>query len=231
MTHPTMKITYYGHSCFAVETGGKTLLFDPFITPNDLAKSIEIDSIKADYILVTHGHFDHIFDAAAIAKKTGATVVANFEVATWLGQQGVEKAHPMNHGGGFDFDFGRVKFVAAVHSSVLPDGTYGGNAGGFVVSNAEGAFYVAGDTALTLDMQLISEEYTLRFAALPIGDNFTMGVKDAIRASRFLKVNQILGVHYNTFPPIRLDEETAIASFREAGLTLHLPPIGSTIDL
>jgi L-ascorbate metabolism protein UlaG (beta-lactamase superfamily) len=226
-----MKFTSYGHSCFAVETAGKTLLFDPFITPNEAAKCIDPATLRADYILVTHGHFDHIADAAALAKSTGATVVSNFEIVTWLGSQGVEKTQPMNHGGSVTLDFGRVKYVNAIHSSVLPDGTYGGNPGGFVIESADGAFYFAGDTALTLDMQLLAEEFALRFAVLPIGDTFTMGAKDAARAAKLLRCDQVVGVHYDTFPPIRIDHAAARATFAAAGVTLHLPAIGESLDL
>jgi L-ascorbate metabolism protein UlaG (beta-lactamase superfamily) len=226
-----MKFTYYGHSCFAVEIADQTILFDPFITPNELAREISLDQIKADYILISHGHFDHISDAVDLAKRTGATVISNFEIVTWLGKQGIAKTHPMNHGGGRDFDFGRVKYVAAVHSSQLPDGTYGGNPGGFVIGNSEGSFYYAGDTALTRDMKLIGDEFDLRFAVLPIGDNFTMGTKDAIRATDFIKCKSIVGVHYDTFPPIKIDRAVAEGAFAKAGLKLHLPAIGETINL
>jgi len=226
-----MKLSYYGHSCFAVETGGVTLLFDPFIRPNSLAASVDVASIRADYILLSHGHFDHVADAVELARQTGATVISNFEIYTWLGAQGIEKAHPMNHGGSFRFPFGRVKFVNAVHSSVLPDGTYGGNPGGFVVESAEGTFYYAGDTALTLDMQLIAEEYDLAFAVLPIGDNFTMGANDAGRASKLLKCQTVVGVHYDTFPPIKIDHEEAKSAVARHGATLHLPQIGESISL
>src|SRR6478752_5371337 len=139
-----MKLTSYGHSCFAVEISGTTLLFDPFITPNELAKSVKLSDIQADYMLITHGHFDHVADAVELAKQTGAKVISNFEIYQWLGSKGIENAHPMNHGGSFDFDFGTVKFVNAIHSSVLPDGTYGGNPGGFVVSTPELTFYNSG---------------------------------------------------------------------------------------
>lgn len=226
-----MKLTYFGHSCFSVETAGKTLLFDPFIKPNALAKDVDFAALRADYILISHGHFDHISDAVELAGQTGATVISNFEIYTWLGKQGVKNAHPMNHGGAFTFDFGRVKFVNAVHSSLLPDGANGGNPGGFVVENAEGAFYFAGDTALTYDMQLIGEEFALRFAVLPIGDNFTMGAKDAVRAAAFVKCGTVVGVHYDTFPPIKIDHAAAKATFEAAGLALHLPPIGSSVEL
>lgn len=226
-----MKFTFLGHSCFTVESGGKTLLFDPFITPNPLAKNIALSSLHADAILISHGHFDHIADAVALARQTGAPVIANFEIATWLANQGVENTHAMNLGGAFSFDFGRVKSVTAHHSSQLPDGSYGGNPGGFVVETAEGAFYYAGDTALTLDMKLIAEEFAIHFAVLPIGDNFTMGAKDAARAATLAGACRVIGVHYDTFPPIRIDRKAAIETFAAAGVTLLLPAIGSSIDL
>lgn len=226
-----MHFTYYGHSTFSVKVSGKTLLFDPFITPNDLAKDIRLEDISADYILLSHGHFDHVNDAEALAKQTGATVIANFEIATWLGQKGVKKTHPMNLGGSYSFDFGRVKLVNALHSSALPDGTYGGGPGGFIVSSEEGAFYYAGDTALTLDFQLIPEEFDLRFAVLPIGDNFTMGARDAARASQLLKCQEIVGVHYDTFPWIKIDKAAAAAEFEKVGARLHLPAIGASREL
>ena len=226
-----MKLTSFGHSCFSVETSGKTLLFDPFIKANSLAAGVDFAAIRADYILISHGHFDHIADAVELANQTGATVISNFEIVNWLGNQGLKKVHPMNHGGAFTFDFGRVKYVNAVHSSVLPDGTYGGNAGGFVVETAEGAFYYAGDTALTLDMKLIAEDFSLKFAVLPIGDNFTMGAKDATKAAGFVHCQTIVGVHYDTFPPIKIDHAAAQATFAAAGLTLHLPEIGASVEL
>jgi L-ascorbate metabolism protein UlaG (beta-lactamase superfamily) len=161
-------------------------------------------------------------DAADIAKRTGATIVSNYEVTMWFGKQGLQKTHPLNHGGGWRFDFGRVKFVSAIHSSSLPDGTYGGNPGGFVVESAEGNFYYSGDTALTMDMKLIGESTRLKFAALCIGDNFTMGIDDAIKAAQFVGCNEILGLHYNTFPPIKLDPAAAIEKFKAAHQHLHL---------
>jgi L-ascorbate metabolism protein UlaG (beta-lactamase superfamily) len=217
-----MKITYYGHACFGAQIGGRALLFDPFITGNELAKGIDIARVPADYILISHGHEDHIADAAAIARRTGATIISNFEITLWLAGKGVAKTHPLNHGGGHRFDFGRVKFVNAVHSSSLPDGAYGGNPGGFVIETSEGNFYYAGDTALTLDMKLIGESTRLKFAALPIGDNFTMGVEDAIKAAAFVNCDQVLGLHYNTFPPIQIDSAPAVAQFKAAGRHLHL---------
>jgi L-ascorbate metabolism protein UlaG (beta-lactamase superfamily) len=226
-----MKITYFGHSTFSVETAGKALLFDPFITPNEKARSIDVKALRADYILISHGHWDHLADAAAIAQRTGATVVSNYEIIEWLKKAGLPKAHAMNHGGAWRFDFGRVKYVPAIHSSSLPDGTYGGNPGGFVIETAEGNFYYSGDTALTLDMKLIGESTRLDFAALCIGDNFTMGVEDAIKAADFVGCNRILGVHYDTFPPIEINHEEAIRRFESAGKELYLLPIGESLEI
>jgi L-ascorbate metabolism protein UlaG (beta-lactamase superfamily) len=223
-----MKVTYYGHACFAAQVADKTLLFDPFITGNELAKAIDVHTVPADYILISHGHEDHMADAVAIAKRTGATIVSNYEVTVWFNQQGLPKTHPLNHGGAWHFDFGRVKFVNAVHSSSLPDGTYGGNPGGFVVESAEGNFYYSGDTALTMDMKLIGESTRLTFAALCIGDNFTMGIDDAIKAAEFVRCHDILGLHYNTFPPIKIDPPAAIEKFKAAKQRLHLLLPGET---
>lgn len=225
-----MKLTYYGHSCLGVEVAGKTLVFDPFITPNGLAKHIDVAKIPADYVLVTHAHFDHLADAAAIAKRCGATIVANYEICEWFGKQGVAKTHGMNHGGTWRFEFGRVKLVNAIHSSGLPDGSYGGNPGGFVVETPEGNFYHSGDTALTLDLKLIGESTKLNFAALCVGDNFTMGVDDAVRAAEFIRCDQIVGIHYDTFPPIEINRAEAVEKFRAAGKQLHLVPIGQSVS-
>jgi L-ascorbate metabolism protein UlaG (beta-lactamase superfamily) len=225
-----MKVTYYGHACFSVVVGGKTLLFDPFISGNPLAKSIDVKQVPADFILVSHGHKDHLADAVEIAKRTNALVIASFEVATWLNKQGAPRAHPLNHGGSYKFDFGRAKFVNAIHSSTMPDGTFGGNPGGFVVESAEGNFYYSGDTALTLDMKLIGETTPLKFAALCIGDNFTMGVDDAVKAAEFIRCNEIFGVHYDTFPPIKIDHADAQEKFKAAGKRLYLLHPGGTRD-
>lgn len=217
-----MKLIYYGHSCFSVEVNRRKLLFDPFITPNELARNVDVNKIAADYILVSHGHGDHLADAASLARRTGATLISNFEIVNWFNARGVDKAHAMNHGGAAKFDFGRVKYVNAIHSSTLPDGASGGNPGGFVVESAEGNFYYSGDTALTMDMKLIGESTKLKFAALCVGDNFTMGVEDAILAAGFIRCTEILGVHYDTFPPIRIDHTAAQEQFKQAGLRLHL---------
>ena len=226
-----MKLTYYGHACFAVVAGGKTLLFDPFITPNPLAKKIDAGKIAADFILVSHGHGDHVADVVDIAKRTGATVIAPFEVGSWFEQKGVRNVQAMNHGGAARTSFGRVKLTAAVHSSSMPDGSYGGNPCGFVVESSDGNFYYSGDTALTSDMKLIGEQTRLRFAVLPIGDFFTMGIDDAVRAAGLVGVTRIVGVHYDTFPPIQIDRAATQETARVGGKELLLPEIGETIDI
>ena len=226
-----MKLTFYGHACFSIELEGKTLLFDPFISPNELAKDIDINSIKADYIFISHGHEDHLADVEAIAKNNDSTIVSNFEIISWLGNKGLTKAHPMNHGGSWNFDFGKVKYVNAVHSSTLPDGSSGGNPGGFVVETKEGNFYFAGDTALHMDMKLIPLFTTLDFSILPIGDNFTMGITDAIMAAQFVETDKVVGVHYDTFGYIKIDKEIAVKKFKSNQIELHLPAIGETIEI
>lgn len=224
-----MNITYYGHSCFGVEVNGKHLLFDPFISPNELAKNINVNSVKADYILISHGHEDHIADAVAIAKRTNAKVICNWEIYVWLNKQGVENIHPMNIGGKIKLDFGNVKCVNAVHSSSLPDGSNGGNPMGFVIESNEGNFYYAGDTALTYDMKLIGDYRKINFAFLPIGDNFTMGVDNAIIACDFIHCKDIIGMHYDTFGFIKINQEEALQKFSHSGKNLTLLKIGETI--
>lgn len=223
-----MNITYYGHSCFGVEVNGKHILFDPFITPNVLAKNIDVNSVKADYILITHGHEDHIADAVSIATRTGALVISSFEICEWLAKQGVKNTQGMNIGGKTKFDFGNVKCVVAIHSSAFPDGTYAGNPMGFVVESTVGNFYYAGDTALTYDMKLIGDYRNVDFAFLPIGDIFTMGVDNAIIAAEFIECRNIIGMHYDTFEAIKIDKPLAIKKFNHSGNTLTLFEIGET---
>ena len=226
-----MKLTFFGHGTHLIEAGGKRFLFDPFITGNPSAREGDLDNITVDYIFVTHGHGDHTGNLVSVAKKTGALCVASFEIAQWLGKYGVDNVHGMNHGGPISFDFGKVRGVNAVHSSSFGDGSYAGNPMGFVFNTAEGDFYVAGDTALTMDMQLIPLWATLKFSVLPIGSNFTMDPQDAIHAADFVKCDTVVGVHYNTWPVIKIDTEKAKADFAAAGKRLLLPAVGETIEL
>jgi L-ascorbate metabolism protein UlaG (beta-lactamase superfamily) len=226
-----MKLTYYGHSCFSVFAGGKILLFDPFITPNELARAIDVDKVQADYIFVSHGHYDHITDLLSIAKRTGAKVLGNWELYDWFNKNGLTNTHPINPGGQFTFDFGTVKSFIAQHSSSLPDGSYGGVASGFAFKTPNGNFYYSGDTGLTLDMQLVSAWAHLDFAVFPIGDGLTMGVEDAIKAAAYVGVKKVLGVHYDTFGFIKIDHSKALEYFTKAGMKLYLQDIGSEIEL
>ena len=227
----SMTATYYGHSCFGISINNKNILFDPFISPNELASNIDISKIPADYILISHGHEDHVADAQNIAKKTGATIVSNYEITTWFGSNGIENSHPMNHGGEWTFDFGTVKYVNAVHSSVLPDGTYGGNPGGFIIRTADKNIYYAGDTALTYDMKLIGEFENIHVAFLPIGNNFTMGIKDASIAASYIKCDNIIAMHYDTFGYIKINKEDAILHFSNANQELTFMEIGESKPL
>jgi L-ascorbate metabolism protein UlaG (beta-lactamase superfamily) len=216
-----MQFTYLGHSCFCITVNGKKLLFDPFITGNELASAIDVNSLEADYILLSHGHFDHVADAELIAKRTGATIIANYEVAMWFAGKGIEKYHPMNP----------IKCVNAIHSSSLPDGSNGGTPMGFLIMNDEQNFYYAGDTALTLDMQLIPLFAQIDFAILPVGDNFTMGLEDSVQAAKMVQTKMVIGVHYDTFGFIKIDHQKAIALFKTNELELMLPDIGETINI
>lgn len=227
-----MKITYYGHSSIGVEIAGKHLLFDPFISPNELAGSIDINQVPADFILVSHGHADHVADVEAIAKNTGAQLISTFEVVNWFEPKGVEGGLGMNIGGEVKLTNDiTVKMVVAIHSSSMPDGTYGGNPAGFVVITPEESFYFAGDTALTVDMEMISEYADLDCSFLPIGNVFTMGVSDAIQAAGWVESEKVVGIHYDTFPPIKIDRAAAVKEFSEAGIELLLPEIGTTIEI
>ena len=199
----TTKLTFLGHSAFQIEAGGKVILIDPFLTGNPQA-SVSADQVQADYIIVSHGHGDHVGDTVAIANRTGATVISNHEIGLWLQKQGVAKIHDMHIGGSYKFDFGTVKLTIAHHGSVLPDGTDGGNPVGIIIKTADGNIYHAGDTGLFYDMTLIGQE-DLKVAILPIGDNYTMGPDDAIRATRMLNPDFVIAAHVNTFPLIEQD--------------------------
>ncbi len=225
-----MKITYLGHATLHIETAGKNIIVDPFISANELAKDIDVNRLKADYILITHAHGDHILDVETIAKNTNAVIVSNAEIADYYAAKGYT-THPMNHGGSWDFDFGKLKYVNAIHSSSFPDGSNGGQPGGFVIQSEGKAIYIAGDTALTFDMKLIPMYTKLDLAVLPLGSNFTMDVADAFIASEFLEVNNVLGYHYDTFGYIKINHEEAINLFEIKGKKLNLLKIGSSLDV
>ncbi|TPV32391.1 metal-dependent hydrolase [Paucihalobacter ruber] len=225
-----MKITFYGHASLGIQIGETHLIVDPFISANERASHIHINSLKADYILLTHAHQDHILDAEAIAKNTGAKIISNFEIVSHYQSKGIE-GHPMNHGGSWEFEFGKLKYVNAVHTSSFPDGTYGGQPGGFIIEGERKNIYIAGDTALTMDMKLIPMFTKLDLAILPIGDNFTMGIDDAIHASDFVECDKILGVHFDTFGYIEIDHAAAKRKFFENDKDLMLLEIGESLEL
>jgi L-ascorbate metabolism protein UlaG (beta-lactamase superfamily) len=199
----SIKVTWYSHACLLIETDKARLLVDPFLSGNPLSP-VQAEAVDADYILVSHGHGDHVGDTVEIAKRTGATVISNYEIQNWLVNQGVENAHPQHIGGGFDYPWGRVKLTIAHHGSALPDGAYGGNPCGFLFYIQGKKIYHACDTGLFYDMKLIGEE-GIDLAIIPIGDNFTMGPDDALRAVKLIEPNQVVPIHYDTFDMIKQD--------------------------
>lgn len=225
-----MQITFYGHACLGIQIKDIHILVDPFISGNEKASAIDIKSLKADYILVTHAHQDHTLDVETIAKRTGAVIVSNYEIVLHYQSLGLE-AHPMNHGGSWDFEFGNLKYVNAIHTSSFPDGAYGGQPGGFIIEGEHKNIYIAGDTALTMDMKLIPLQTKLDLAVLPIGDNFTMGINDAILASDFIECDKILGYHFDTFGYIEINHEEAKRKFFDKDKDLMLLEIGERIEI
>lgn len=199
------ELTWLGHGTWSVKTGETNLLLDPFLDESPSAP-VKADAVEADYILVSHGHGDHVGDLVKVAKRTGALVIAIHEIAQWAAGQGVENVHGMNIGGGYDFPFGRVYMTPALHSSMLPDGSYGGDPSGFLLTLEGKTIYFACDTGLFSDMKLIGDA-GLDLAVLPIGDNFTMGPDDAVKAVQFLRPVRVVPDHYNTWPLITQDAE------------------------
>ena len=227
-----MKVTYLGHACVNIQIEGAHFLVDPFISANPLAEHIDINSIEATYILLTHAHADHILDAEAIAKRTGAPLITNPEILDHYRKLGLD-GHDMNIGGSHRFLDGKVKIkmVKAVHSSSFPDGSYGGNPAGFLINYHYRTIYISGDTALTMDMKIIPHQYKVDLAILPIGNNYTMGVRDALTAAKFVETNNVLGVHYDTFDVIKIDKEASKRKFSDAHKRLHLLEIGNSLEV
>ena len=227
-----MKVTYLGHACVNIQIEGAHFLVDPFISANPLAGHIDINSIEATYILLTHAHADHILDAEAIAKRTGAPLITNPEILDHYRKLGLD-GHDMNIGGSHRFLDGKVKIkmVKAVHSSSFPDGSYGGNPAGFLINYKDQTIYISGDTALTMDMKIIPHQYKVDLAILPIGNNYTMGVRDALTDAKFVETNNVLGVHYDTFDVIKIDKEASKRKFSDAHKRLHLLEIGNSLEV
>ncbi|MHC5354104.1 metal-dependent hydrolase [Myroides sp. LJL115] len=228
-----MKITYYGHACLGIQVDNIHIVVDPFISGNPLqaAKAIDLEKIKADYILITHAHEDHVLDVLTLAEiNPNAVIVSNAEIAGYYGAKGL-KTHPMNHGGAWEFDFGKLQYTSAVHSSSFADGTYGGEPGGFILTHNQKSIYIAGDTALSMDMKLIPMFTKLDLAILPIGDNFTMGIDQGVVAADFLQCDKILGYHYDTFGFIVIDHQKAKQAFLDRAKELILLPIGDSLSV
>lgn len=225
-----MNIHFYGHSAIGIEVDGINILVDPFISGNPKASHIDIQSLKADYILLTHAHYDHVMDVEAIVENTNATLISNHEIIVYYDKKGL-KGHEMNAGGSWDFEFGRLKMVNAVHTSTFLDGSNGGNPVGFVLKTKDKTIYISGDTALTMDMKLIPLFHKVDLAIFPVGGNFTMDIDEAIIASDFVECNKVLGVHYDTSELITIDHQEAINKFKDKGKELILMDIGEKIKL
>jgi L-ascorbate metabolism protein UlaG (beta-lactamase superfamily) len=226
------KATFLGHACFQLEADGTSLIVDPFLTGNPKAAR-KADDVSCNYVLITHGHGDHLGDAISIAKRNNATIISNYEVATYCGTQGAT-SHPMHIGGSHRFPFGRVKLTIAHHGSGLQtdDGgmLYLGNPAGLLIELGGKWVYHAGDTGLFYDMKLIGETTPIDLALLPIGDNFTMGIDDAVRAAEFLQAKLTVPMHYGTFDIIEADPNEFVTKVKAKGLNAQVLPIGESLE-
>lgn len=214
----SITVTWHGHACLSLDVNGFAVVVDPFFAGNNPAAKTRADQVKANFILQTHGHGDHIADTVALAKRTNALVITNADICGWLGRHGVDNTHGMNIGGGYDFPCGHIKMVLALHSSGLPDGAYGGDPAGFVITADGQRVYIAGDTGLFSDMALIGK-VGLDLAVLPIGDNFTMGPDDSLTALELLRPKVVIPYHYNTWPVITVDAQAWAERVRAMGIT------------
>lgn len=227
-----ISVTYYGHACFEFNFNGIKVLMDPFISYNPLAKHINIEDIKPDYIFLSHAHQDHLVDLVQIQKQSDAVVGAIVETAAWVKNQGVkeDKVIDFNFGGTLSLPFGKVKMVYALHTSSTPDGAYGGVPCGYVFFIGDKKIYFAGDTALTLEMSLL-KDLNLDCAILPVGGHYTMDMYDAVKATSLINCNNVIAMHYDTFPPVTIDKQELNKVFSQAGINLNLLEIGNSINL
>lgn len=228
-----MTLTYFGHSAFQIETDGPTLLFDPFISGNKHAEGVvKAEDLSPDIVLMTHAHGDHWGDAPDILERTGALLISNFEITNYAQQQhGHENIHPMNTGGGYDFDWGRVVQTYARHSSSFPDGTYGGNPNGFILQVGGKTIYNTGDTCRFAEMEWIGEEYDIDLCLMPVGDDFTMGPAEAVKCARMLKPKITVPVHWGTFPLLTGDPHDFADRMDTAGFEARVLEAGETLTL
>ena len=222
------KLTFLSHAGFMVEGASTRIVFDPFLTGNPLARS-KPGEMKADYIILTHGHGDHFGDSVEIAKSNGATIIAPNELALYCESKGAT-VHPMHIGGAHHFPFGRVKLTIAHHGSAVPDGSYTGEPAGILLTMDDKTFYHAGDTGLFYDMKLIGEMNQIHVAALPIGDNFTMGIDDAVKATEFLQPDMVIPIHFKTWDIIDVDPEEFVSKVQSKGFKAKILDIGESLD-